>query len=244
MTAITMRTGGEFRIGNVITRAWSVLFANFTLFFTVAFVVALPNTVYLLQQAQETQPQAPGAGFAIGTILALLLGTLGQAIILFGAFQYLRGQPVQFGEAFQRGLSRFFPLIGVAILYMLGVFFASILLVVPGLILMVMWTISVPACVVEGLGPTKSLGRSARLTKGHRWKIFGLVILLIIINLIASALIGLVLQPAGAYAAVVGNLIWMAVWGAFWHCVIVMTYHDLRVAKEGIDTEQIASVFD
>ena len=244
MTAITMRSGGDFRIGNVITRAWSVLFANFTMFFIVAFVVALPNSVYLLQQAEATQPEAPGVGFAVGTALGLLLSTLGQAVILFGAFQYLRGQPVHFGEAFQRGLSRFLPLIGVAILYMLGVFFASILLVIPGLILMVMWAISVPACVVEGLGPVASLRRSSRLTKGHRWKIFGLVILLMIVNFIAGAIVSLVLKPVGAYASVVGNLIWIAVWGAFWHCTIVMIYHDLRVAKEGIDTEQIASVFD
>jgi hypothetical protein len=34
------------------------------------------------------------------------------------------------------------------------------------------------------------------------------------------------------------------VWIAYWNCAIIMTYHDLRVAKEGIDTGQIASIFD
>jgi hypothetical protein len=31
---------------------------------------------------------------------------------------------------------------------------------------------------------------------------------------------------------------------AFYAVLIVVTYHDLRVAKEGIDTDQIAAVFE
>ncbi len=48
----------------------------------------------------------------------------------------------------------------------------------------------------------------------------------------------------GAPLALVGSLIWNGIWGAFYAIAVVVTYHDLRVAKEGIDIEQIASVFD
>jgi hypothetical protein len=34
------------------------------------------------------------------------------------------------------------------------------------------------------------------------------------------------------------------VWGAFYAIFVVVTYHDLRVAKEGVDVHEIASVFD
>ena len=40
------------------------------------------------------------------------------------------------------------------------------------------------------------------------------------------------------------SLIWTAAWGAYWNCVLVMIYHDLRAAKEGINTQQIAAIFD
>jgi hypothetical protein len=40
------------------------------------------------------------------------------------------------------------------------------------------------------------------------------------------------------------NMVWSAVWTAFFAIVIVVTYHDLRVAKEGVDTDQIAAVFE
>jgi hypothetical protein len=32
--------------------------------------------------------------------------------------------------------------------------------------------------------------------------------------------------------------------GAYWNGIIIMTYHDLRVAKEGVDTAPIAEIFD
>jgi hypothetical protein len=40
------------------------------------------------------------------------------------------------------------------------------------------------------------------------------------------------------------GLVWKAAWGGFFAAVIAVTYHDLRVAKEGLTTEQIASVFE
>lgn len=61
------------------------------------------------------------------------------------------------------------------------------LLLIPGLILMCLWSLVVPACVLERLGPLSSLSRSARLTKGYRWPVFGLILLTVIAGLILYA---------------------------------------------------------
>ncbi len=115
----------------------------------------------------------------------------------------------------------------------------------PGLILFTMWFVAIPVCVVERLGPISSLGRSRRLTKGHRWKILGLLLLLYLIGIITSIFLGGTFTALGGTPlAMIGALIWSAIWGTFASVVIVVTYHDLRVAKEGIDTEQIIAVFD
>jgi hypothetical protein len=47
-----------------------------------------------------------------------------------------------------------------------------------------------------------------------------------------------------AVVSVLVTLLWGAVYGAFSAILAVVAYHDLRVAKEGVDTDQIASVFD
>jgi hypothetical protein len=54
----------------------------------------------------------------------------------------------------------------------------------------------------------------------------------------------LVLKAAGGVDAnIVGLWIWSAIFTAFSAIVTTIIYHDLRVAKEGVDTEQIAAVF-
>ena len=108
-----------------------------------------------------------------------------------------------------------------------------------------MWFVATPACVVEQLGPFRSMGRSRELTKGHRWKIFGLVLLVMIAAPTVSAIIESALAMSGSTLVVAaGTLIWTAAWEAFYAICVVVTYHDLRAAKEGVDIHQIASVFD
>ena len=87
--------------------------------------------------------------------------------------------------------------------------------------------------------------RSNQLTKGHRWRIFGLFLLLILVSTLASILINLILRPlGGTILTFIVSVAWTAIWGAYYSVSVAVSYHDLRVAKEGIDIEQIASVFD
>jgi hypothetical protein len=174
----------------------------------------------------------------------LVLSLLGQAIVLIGAFQYLRGGPVRAGECLHVGLGRLVPLLGLSVLYLAGLGVGFVLLVVPAIVLTVLWTVVVPACVVEGLGPWSSIVRSTRLTRGYRWKIFGALAVTIIVGYVASEIAERVLEPAGLHAVALVRFLIGGAWGSFANCLEIMIYHDLRVAKEHIETAQIASVFD
>lgn len=235
---------GEFRIGEVFSKTATLLSRNFLTFFVVAIVAGLPR---LLWAGVETQNAAnfPLGRFFGGLSLFLLLNTLAQAVILYGAFQAMRGRPVNLGECLKVGLGRFFPIVGLIICAYFAIWIGLILLIVPGIILGIMWYVATPVCVVEQKGPLASLGRSSELTKGHRWKIFGMAVLLYIaafvVGLVIGALLGLTHSPI---IVTLGTLIWTGAWGAFYAIFGVVTYHDLRVAKEGVDTDQIASVFD
>jgi uncharacterized membrane protein len=121
---------------------------------------------------------------------------------------------------------------------------AAILLVIPAFFVVTILFVAMPVCIVERLGPVKSLGRSAELTKGNRWKIFGLWLLVTVVTLIGTALIGAISYVTGLAVGLVLKLVWGALAGAFNAIMVVVTYHDLRVAKEGVDTDRIASVFD
>jgi hypothetical protein len=244
MVVASVNLGGDFRIGDVLNRAFQVCAANFVLFVAVTFVVSLPSLIFHLQAPSAYFSFSGGPNSLIAILLGMVLNPIGEAVILFGAFQQLRGHPVVLAEAVQRGLARFFPILGFAILYGFGLLFGFLLLVVPGILLFVMWRVALPACVVEGLGPFECMQRSARLTEGYRWKIFWIAVLLMIVSGVVGGIINIALSPAGVVVKAFGRLIWTAVWTAYWNCVLVMIYHDLRVVKEGIDTEHIASIFD
>jgi hypothetical protein len=120
-----------------------------------------------------------------------------------------------------------------------------VLLIVPAPMFAAMFFVATPVCVVERLGPLASMTRSRDLTRGHRWKVFGVVVLLTVINIVVASVLKLGLVAlAGPVLAVTGLLIWGALYGAYSALIAVVSYRDLRVAKEGIDTEQIAAVFD
>jgi hypothetical protein len=241
----------DFRVGRILNRTTSVLSRNFLMFFLVSAVAQLPTLLFVkVTSSAETATSGREiiqmfVVIAIGLVLMIVLSTLSQAVLLYGAFQVMRGRAVNLGDSLQVAWRRFFPIIGLAISMTIFIALAAILLVFPAMILFTMWFVATPVCVVEQLGPSNSMRRSTQLTKGHRWKIFGLALLLFVISGIASQSITLSLTAmGGSVLATIGEIAWGGVWGAFYAVSVVVTYHDLRVAKEGIDIHQIAAVFE
>jgi len=266
MTIPEMPAGTEFRMGPIFGRAWSVYAANFLKFTLVGIIISLPNLF-----SGDYQSVEGGARTGLAAIVGLVFYFVGQAVILYGAFQALLGRPVSLGEATRRGLARFWAIIGITLLFLLaiivgivivsfgawlaapiGVLLAIVFIVLLAM-LMIRWSVAVPACVVENLGPLMSVRRSADLTKGHRWQIVGIFVAIFIVILLASLIVLAIVVPiaavtgGGAGGGLIGGLLSLivtAIYTAYLTIIDVMIYHDLRVAKEGIDTNQIASVFD
>jgi hypothetical protein len=252
-------TEGEFRVGHVFSLTWSVFSRNFLTFMVVTGIASLPTLLIPQPSPGNVANPFQNAGLLVFGLVFLMvvLGTLSQAIVLYGAFQAMRGRPINLVESAAVGLRRFFPIVGVAISVSFLAGLASLLLIVPGVMLYLMWFVATSVCVVEQLGPFRSMRRSRELTRGHRWKIFGLILLTVIPAVIVGSIVAAVVVAALGMGVLLGlspaliaplgqlvGLIWSAVWKAFYVILAVVIYHDLRVAKEGVDTEQIAAVFE
>jgi hypothetical protein len=244
----------SFRVGAVFGRAFELLFRDFGKFFGVSLLSYAPfllapfllltlfggGTQRNLAEARDFGGLATGIG-----LLWMLLSVLCQAIILYGAFERMRGKSFTVGEALKRGLARFFPIIGVVLCIAFGGGLASLLFLVPGVIVMLMWYVAVPVCVVEERGPIASLGRSRELTKGSRWKVFGIVIVILVASFVLQLIIQLIfLATTGKLIATLVTFLSSALIAAYQSILFAVVYHDLRVAHEGIDTDRIAAVFD
>jgi hypothetical protein len=219
---------------------------------------------------------------AVAFVVMMVVLNVGQAIVFYVAVEYIRRGSVNLAEGLRVAVGRFFPLIGIGFLVflasigvgVLSVIVAAAFAAIPGLpgfvkvlvsialialyaMLMLMWIVATPACVVERLGPLRSLGRSRELTKGHRWKILGLLLLTLISFMLVGALVGVILfagiglgaafilGPAlGQALGQAVGLVWDGIFFSFFWVLIAVVYRDLRVAKEGIDTDQISTVFE
>jgi hypothetical protein len=237
---------GYFDIGHAFNQTFSIFSRNLLPFGLVCAVASLPSVLTFSRGADPAFLANSGGGWiALGAISTLVLNVLSQAAVLYAAFDDMRGLPIDMAESIRVGLRRFFPVLIVSICVPLLAGIAALALVFPGLMVGTMLFVSVPACVVERLGPFKSMGRSAQLTKGHRWKIFGAWIAVLVIGGIAQSMLAAVAKQIGGLPFnLFVSLLCSALLIAFNAILAVVIYHDLRVAKEGVSTDQIAAVFD
>jgi hypothetical protein len=277
MTDVALRSSrfaqGDFRIGHVLSLAWSLFCGNFLKFSLVTGIAASPWLLVPPPTAADAgNPFANLRVIIISMMLSIVLNIVSQAIVLYGAFQGMRRRPVSLADGLKVGLSRFLALMGVVAILLLALgavtfatifvvslvdvpalTYASFLLIIPIGMLLLTWSMATPNCVVERTGPFRSLARSRALTKGHRWKLLWLFLVTMIPGVIVGGIVGAATGAAGVLVPDSGlpgaalqtlSLIWNSVWGGFFAVAIAVAYRDLRVASEGIDTEEIAAVFE
>ncbi len=246
----------QFSAGNVLSRTFGVTFSKFGQLLAIALVLYVPAYILngLLTAMGGTEEvtipggrtmvvqQNPGFGW-LGSFVVTVAGWLVAAAFAHAVFQTLRNREVSISDSLGAGFRRFWAVIGVSLLVQLIVSVGFLLLIVPGLIFYCMYFVSVPVLVVEGRGVTAAMARSSDLTRGNRRGIFGLVLLLGLLGIAVSLfLIPMIL--VGGIGAMVAGAVVAIFFGMLGGVAQVVAYHDLRVAKEGITTEEIAAVFD
>jgi hypothetical protein len=245
--------GADFDFGRVLSRAFDVIGRNFIPFFALSLIASVPGIVL------RASLVATSAGFTSARVytllgayvLALVCGVILQAALTYCTSAALRRQPVSLVRGLGIGVSEFFPVLGLGILVALSVFFGMLLLIVPGVILLLMLSVSVPVRVIEGKGVIESMSRSSDLTRGHRWAILGILVITYmgtgIVSVTAQSLTGGAIIASGSSQSwlelLVGGLTG-AITAMIVTTVVVSLYYELRGNKEGILPEQIASVFD
>ena len=228
----------EFRIGDVAARSWQVLTRNILTFSILTGAALLPQLVL----STGMLPIAPEAVSGLSFLSQVVLSALAQAVVVYAAFEELRGRRPATGESFSRGFTRFLPAILVSGVSGFVVVLGLICLVVPGLIAAAAYSVAVPVCVVEGAPTRASMRRSSELTSGYKGKIIGVYAAYFSVLGIVSALIDNVIS-APIPAAFLGWF-WTVFTTAFSAVFAAILYHDLRAVKEGIGIDEIAAVFD
>ncbi len=109
------------------------------------------------------------------------------------------------------------------------------------------WMVSPAVLILEGTGPVASLARAWRLAGGGRWRILGLIALLVILQVVLSSLLSFVLIVSLVTDRTVQLLVQQAVnllatiaWAPVYWGTFAILYYDLRVRKEALDLQLAA----
>jgi hypothetical protein len=253
----------RFTVGGAIGKSLKVWIASLPHLFLASLLVFGPLFV-IEWLVLRNAPPVPVGEAPFGTraqLLAILFpliealsGFVIQGVVVMMVFQKLRGEPLDLFRSLSVGVARLPALLGIAIV----VAFATFAIVLPGALLAIwvspilevtmvvaivpflVWYVASPAAIVERIGVGAALKRSAALTKGDRPRIFGTLVVVVLLFGVVGAIFG---------AFIGTDSIWFRAFGAILNstlsCVLsVVIYHDLREAKEGIGIESLAAIFD
>ena len=257
----------ELGVGRIIGGAFDLYFKNFPLFFGVVFIPYLIYATLIVTPFQTALAEAGISGDAssvVAPFLTYLAATmiffiLLQAVIVRMSISLHTQMGAQIGAAIKGAVFGLLPMLVLGTLAGLASGIAFLFLIVPGLYVVAIIYVYVPAIVFEGAG-FSALGRSETLTKGYRWAIIGLLILLALINIavmfgagILIAIVGLAVDPNVVQeASDPVTAIWMNILSSALQAVVLpigliasgLVYARLREIKEGGSTGDLLKVFE
>jgi hypothetical protein len=242
--------------GALLDRAFRLYTGNFSLMLGITAGAYVP--FYLIMLVLETsvggnlQSRAGG----LSTLLFQLLFMIFWASVAFpiasGATTYAiseryLGNEVTIGGALRRGLRHFLPLSIAQITATIRVLIGLFLLIVPGILWMLSYSLIVPAILIEGQRAIASLRRSSELVRGYRGKVFWVLlivnllqaVLAVGVGMISNLLFGAASASGEILDSALGNLlsIFLTPLGII---AAILLYYDMRIRKEGFDLEMLS----
>lgn len=251
----------NFEIGRVISLTFGVIGRNAPLFFGLAFVVGgIPQMglqYYQLQTPMIGQPGVvPDAGsittyfvfLGLYLLVTVLFGGLLNAMLCRAAIEDMNDGRPQLGECFATAIVVLLPLLAIGIVSGVAIVIGLMLFVVPGIYLALGWAVAVPVLVQEREGVFGCLSRSRTLTRGSRWRLFAMFLVVLVVLAVLQAPLGLFavlgssIGPA-YLAPMISTGISATLSSVFNTAIAAVSYIELRRIREGTSIDELAQIF-
>jgi hypothetical protein len=184
-----------FGIGEAISYGWTkywqnvgVLLAITVLIFVInavagGIVSAIGSAVPRIHYTSGNTRYGIGVGFIFAQLVTLVISAVLALGLIRATVAVTEGQKPDVSMLFRtEGLAAY---VGASILVAIGVVAGLILLIIPGIILLIIWHFFGYVIVQNPeTGALDAMRRSVEITRGHRWPLFGLGLLLLGINLL------------------------------------------------------------
>ena len=244
-----MRHVTRFDVGDILRCGLALYLRRLPTIGALMVVLCVPMVLFhplsfVLPSLPAPYPLSSGATRdGIEFLVALVFETLLEASLAYFTVRALRFGAPSVGETIVHAL-RCFPLVLVVVfVVVLVVLLGLAAFIVPGIMALAAFFVAVQVAAVERQPVGATLRRSLALTRGHRWPIFGLLLVLFIPYVVVESAVGFaVLSFAPAFVEVAETIATIFFTG-IWSVVNAVAYHDLRVLKDGWDARSAARIF-
>jgi hypothetical protein len=253
-------------LGELLDRTFFLYRKHFLLFVG---IIAIPHLVLLALQFVGITLNPRGVGFSTATLVWTLLTALisipvvavshGATVIAVSKVHL--GHATTVVEALSSIRGKFVSLSLIMLGIGVGLGIAFMLLLSPGIILALMWSLALPVAVLEDTGLRDTTSRSAELTKGSRGRMFVICFLFIVLTYIVILLwefpmlaaVGFFLRNHNPADGVprwflitnpLGTFVSQCLVGPLLTIALTLAYYDQKVRKEAFDLQLMMSTMD
>lgn len=251
---------------------------------TISTIISYPTQASISNTTNELSPDATGqevmdalapsfTGAGIAMVVSLVASAFLTGFLTTVVGKAVLGRPARFGEVWAEVKPQLGKLIGLALLPIVPIFGLALIvglagalvpplliILAPAALVVAIWlyvlyfALAAPALVLERCGVIESIKRSRALVQKSWWRIFGILLLaLILVTVIASIIqipFGLAGGGASAFSGdpgeitffgivvgTIGAIIAGTITEPFRAAVTALLYTDQRMRREGLDIE-------
>ena len=230
---------------------------------TPALVIFLAEVLYSSYGASKMANATSGAGIIsivpmltlamlIYVAVILFVNAIAQGAAIAAVSDVYLERSSSIGKAFAGLRGKILSIIFATILMYFIVLIGAIFLIVPGIIFLTAFVLTVPAIVIENLTPVAALGRSWDLTKGSRLRVLAVYVILLVLTYVVSivfAIPGLIMTGISGLkdptsVSMLARI--LSATGTFFAACLAtplgaiafsLLYYDQRARKEGFDLQ-------
>ncbi len=175
-------------------------------------------------------------GFLVPVILMFVMS----APLSYASLAVLEGRRLSFGQLLF-GSARFvIPVLIASLITTVLALTGIMLLFVPGLVIMTLLAVTIPAVIAEDIGPIHALKRSYQLVTGNAWRVFALIMCYFLPSLLFDSLLPEMDALYYALTIVGFDIIVMT----FEAPLTAATYLLLVNARGGLANKDLATIFE
>jgi hypothetical protein len=252
--------------GELLDRTFSLYRTHFVLFLG---IFALPHLCVLAFQCLTFAFQTPGAQLRnvlttavfsiVAGLLSIVAAAASQAATVVAVSNVYLDRPAALVDSFSKVKNQIGGVIWLSMKVGFFVGLWSLLLIVPGILKAIEWSLAVPAKVLENKSSGEAMSRSTELTLGNRGRIFVIWLLFFVLSIGVSMLLQWPIQiAAGAkglgalqhaavewqVASLVATFISQCLVGPLATIAFSLVYYDERVRKEAFDLQLMMTTLD